>query len=122
MSINQSSLSTDTPDEVFAYFVDYGFEREISREKITEIPPDFVSVLPFQAIRCALHNVRMKDADAGWAEEAGDLLFELGDGNGEVDLMNMGGGGEIDGERTFSVSIRGGRFEHELVRRGKVHI
>ena len=58
MSINQSSLNTDTHDEVLVYFVDYGFEREISREKIFEIPPEFVSVLPFQAIRCALHNVR----------------------------------------------------------------
>ena len=123
MSINQSSLNTDTHDEVLVYFVDYGFEREISRGKIFEIPPEFVSVLPFQAIRCALHNVRTKDADAGWAEEAGDLLFELGAGNGEVDLMNMGGGGEeIDGEKVFSVSVRGGRFEHELVRRGKGHI
>ena len=65
----------------------------------------------------------MKDTDAGWAEEAGDLLFELGTGNSEVDLMNMGGGGEeIDGEKVFSVSVRGGRFEHELVRRGKIHI
>ena len=121
MSINQSSLNT-TRDEVLAYLLDYGFERELSREKIFEIPSEFVSVLPFQAIRCALHNVRMKDADAGWEEEAGDLLFELGAGNGEVDLMNMGGGNEIDGERTFSVSVQGGRFEHELVRRGKVHI
>ena len=68
-------------------------------------------------------HLRMKDADVGgWAEEAGDLLFELGAGNSEVDLMNMGGGEEIDGEKVFSVSVRGGRFEHELVRRGKVHI
>ena len=58
MSINQSSLNTDTQDEVFAYFLDYGFERQLSRDKIFEIPPEFVSVLPFQAIRCALHNVR----------------------------------------------------------------
>ena len=66
----------DCVGKVFAFFVDYGFERDIDAERIFEIPPEFVSVLPFQAIKCALYNVRVKDADS--EEDASDLIFDLG--------------------------------------------
>ena len=99
-----------------AFFVDYGFEREIDREKIFEIPPEFVSVLPFQAIKCELYNLSIRDTDC--EEEVGDRLFDLG--SGEIDVMNMGvvrKSDENNGEKAFLVSIQGGRFEHDLVRR-----
>ena len=72
MDAYRGSLDVDNVGKIFAFLVDYGFEREIDREKIFEIPPEFVSVLPFQAIKCALFNVRAT-ADPSGAEEAGDL-------------------------------------------------
>ena len=111
------SRSTIDGDKVTAFLVDYGFEREIGREKIFDIPPEFVSVLPFQAIKCALFNVRIAGNNKKWwDEEAGDLLFDLGSADSEIDIMNMG----IDDsgqEKTYLVSVQGGRFEHELVLR-----
>ena len=103
-------------EKVTAFLVDYGFEREIEREKIFEIPPELVSVLPFQAIKCALFNVRIAGGEEWWDEEAGDLLFDLGPADSETDIMNMG----VDDsgqEKTYLVSVQGGRFEHELVLR-----
>ena len=122
-SLNVDNVTLDENEgKVLAFFVDYGFEREIDREKIFEIPPGFVSVLPFQAIKCALYNVRTRiETDCRAEEAAGDLLFVLGSVWGEIDVMNMGvvpkSDANDDGEKAFFVSIQGGRFEHDLVRR-----
>ena len=124
LNVGNVALDNENDGKVLAFFVDYGFEREVDRENIFEIPPEFVSVLPFQAIRCALYNIRTTAVADCAEEEAGDLLFNLGSGSGadsaEIDVMNMGvvpKSEENNGEKAFFVSIQGGRFEHELVRK-----
>ena len=115
LNVGNVALDNENVGKVLAFFVDYGFEREVDRENIFEIPPEFVSVLPFQAIKCALYNIRTTAVPDGAEEEeeAGDLLFNLGSGSGadsaEIDVMNMGvvPKSEESGEKAFFVSIQG---------------
>ena len=71
---HRAEVTRVTADQVTVFLCDWGRTRQLSRSSVSPCPPDLVTRLPAQAIRCALAGVTVEEEKA---TEAGDLLYDL---------------------------------------------
>ena len=71
---HRAEVTRVTADTVTVFLCDWGRTRQLARSSVSPCPPDLVTRLPAQAVRCALAGITVEEEKA---TEAGDLLYDL---------------------------------------------
>ena len=71
---HRAEVTQVTAEQVTVFLSDWGRTRRLAQSSVSLCPPDLVTRLPGQAIKCALAGIIVEE---GKETEAGDLLYDL---------------------------------------------